>query len=256
MENLVKVFENTEFGELRMVVVNDEPWFVGKDVAEALGYERGSKAVQDHVDEEDKDVVPIQDSIGRMQNTPVINESGVYSLVFGSKLPTAKSFKRWVTSEVLPSIRKTGSYQKPMSQLEILAGSVKQLLEQQKRIDELEQNQQVQSAQINSIKELAVYHPDNEWRENTKRLINKMVDGDFAKIRDIRNEAYGLLENRMGVLLETRLRNKRRRLLEEGASRTKANELNYLDVIADDKKLIEGFVAIIKEMSIRYGVAA
>ena len=108
--NELKIFENPEFGKVRTVNVNGEPWLVGKDVAEALGYERGTKAIADHVDEEDKDVIPIQDSIGRMQNTPVINESGVYALVFSSKLPTAKKFKHWVTSEVLPAIRKHGAY--------------------------------------------------------------------------------------------------------------------------------------------------
>ena len=89
--NELKIFENPEFGKVRTVNVNGEPWLVGKDVAEALGYERGTKAIADHVDEEDKDVIPIQDSIGRMQNTPVINESGVYALVFSSKLPLLRS---------------------------------------------------------------------------------------------------------------------------------------------------------------------
>lgn len=106
----IKIFQNAEFGSIRTAVKDDVIWFVGKDVAQALGYERATKAIQDHVDSEDKDVIPIQDSIGRMQNTPIINESGVYALVFGSKLPTAKKFKHWVTSEVLPSIRKNGGY--------------------------------------------------------------------------------------------------------------------------------------------------
>lgn len=88
-------------------------WFVGKDIAEALGYQRATKAIQDHVDVEDKDKIPIQDSIGRMQNTPVINESGLYSLILSSKLPNAKKFKHWVTSEVLPAIRKSGHYEAP-----------------------------------------------------------------------------------------------------------------------------------------------
>lgn len=93
--------------------MNNEPWFIGKDVANVLGYERATKAIQDHVDKEDKDVIPIQDSIGRMQKTPVINESGLYSLILSSKLPNAKKFKRWVTAEVLPSIRKHGAYMTP-----------------------------------------------------------------------------------------------------------------------------------------------
>lgn len=99
-----------EFGNLRTLTIDGEPWFVGKDVAEALGYARSTKAVQDHVSEEDKDVVPIQDSIGRMQETSIINESGLYSLILSSKLEKAKAFKHWVTAEVLPTIRKTGGY--------------------------------------------------------------------------------------------------------------------------------------------------
>lgn len=109
MDNL-QVFTKDEFGTIRTVQMNGEIYFVGKDVAEALGYERGAKAIQDHVSEEDKDVIPIQDSIGRMQNTPIINESGLYALIFGSKLESAKKFKHWITSEVLPTIRKTGGY--------------------------------------------------------------------------------------------------------------------------------------------------
>lgn len=119
-----QIFESPEFGKIRTVEVNGEPWMVGKDIAEALGYERPTKAVQDHVDAEDKDEVQIRDSIGRMQNTPIINESGLYSLVLSSKLPGAKAFRRWVTAEVLPSIRKNGGYikgQESMTDSELIA---------------------------------------------------------------------------------------------------------------------------------------
>lgn len=108
--NEIQIFKNNEFGNVRVVKKSNNPWFVGKDVADILGYERTTKAVQDHVEDEDRDEVPIQDSIGRMQKTPIINESGLYSLVLSSKLPNAKKFKRWVTSEVLPSIRRNGMY--------------------------------------------------------------------------------------------------------------------------------------------------
>lgn len=109
-QTAIQTFNNTEFGEIRSMEINGEPWFVGKDIAAALGYERATKAIRDRVDNEDLDEVPIQDSIGRMQKTPIINESGMYSLILGSKLDGAKRFKRWVTSEVLPAIRKTGAY--------------------------------------------------------------------------------------------------------------------------------------------------
>ncbi|ACQ52645.1 phage antirepressor Ant [Clostridium botulinum] len=108
--NNLQIFNNQEFGLVRTIQKENAIWFVGKDVAKCLGYERPTKAIQDRVDNEDKDEVPIQDSIGRNQNTPIINESGLYSLVLSSKLSTAKKFKRWVTSEVLPQIRQTGGY--------------------------------------------------------------------------------------------------------------------------------------------------
>lgn len=106
---------NFEGNEVRTIVIDNEPYFVGKDIAGVLGYKRAAKAIQDHVDIEDKDEVPIQDSIGRLQQTPIINESGLYALIFGSKLDSAKRFKRWVTSEVLPAIRKHGAYATPQT---------------------------------------------------------------------------------------------------------------------------------------------
>ncbi|MBL4988403.1 bro family toxin-antitoxin system, toxin component [Enterococcus xinjiangensis] len=100
---------NFEQNKVRTILVNDEPYFVGKDVAEILGYERADNAIRNHVDDEDKLTHQISAS-GQNRNMTIINESGLYSLILKSKLPSAKKFKRWVTSEVLPTIRKTGSY--------------------------------------------------------------------------------------------------------------------------------------------------
>ena len=109
MENAIKIFENEEFGSVRTMEINGEPYFVGKDVAEILGYSRPDHAITAHVDDEDKLMYQI-DTSGQNRNMFIINESGLYSLILSSKLPNAKKFKRWVTSEVLPAIRKTGSY--------------------------------------------------------------------------------------------------------------------------------------------------
>lgn len=126
--NEIQIFNSPEFGQVRSLVINGEPWLVGKDVTKALGYDNPSKAIRDHVEEEDKrvgvqNVTPyIIDSLGRKQHPTFINESGLYALVFGSKLPSAKKFKRWVTSEVLPALRKTGQYQvKELSGQELMA---------------------------------------------------------------------------------------------------------------------------------------
>lgn len=107
----IEIFNNEEFGEIRTIIIKNEPWFVGKDVADVLGYSNSRKAIADHVDSEDKtDGVTIRDSMGREQNPVCINESGLYALIFGSKLESAKRFKHWVTSEVLPTIHKHGIY--------------------------------------------------------------------------------------------------------------------------------------------------
>ena len=112
--NEMQIFENEEFGKIRTLTINDEPWFVGKDVAGVLGYSNHRDALAKHVDEEDRmDGVAIRDSIGRKQTPVLINESGLYALILSSKLPSAKRFKRWVTSEVLPALRKTGKYEIP-----------------------------------------------------------------------------------------------------------------------------------------------
>lgn len=116
-QNEIQIFKNTEFGEIRTIMMEGEPYFVGKDVAVILGYSNASKAVSTHVDDDDKNFIMIDIADSQNGNVPigqsktaVINESGLYSLILSSKLPTAKKFKRWVTSEVLPSIRKYGAY--------------------------------------------------------------------------------------------------------------------------------------------------
>lgn len=110
-KNEMTIFSNDEFGKVRTVVINSEPWFVGKDVASALGYANTKDAIIRHVDEDDKKRgVVFRDPLGVEQTPVLINESGVYALIFASKLPKAKTFKRWVTAEVLPTLRKKGYY--------------------------------------------------------------------------------------------------------------------------------------------------
>lgn len=116
----LEIFKNDEFGEVRVVIVGDEPWFVGKDVAEVLGYAKARNAIAEHVDEDDALKQGVTDSIGRIQETTLINESGLYSLILSSKLPNAKKFKKWVTGEVLPSIRKHGAYMTPDTMEKVL----------------------------------------------------------------------------------------------------------------------------------------
>lgn len=175
--NELQIFSNPDFGEIRTIEQNGEPWFVGKDVAAALGYDRGAKAVQDHVDDEDIDVVPIQDSIGRMQNTPIINESGLYSLVLGSKLPTARKFKHWVTAEVLPAIRKHGGYiagQETLSPEELMAKALmvaqQTLADREVRISRLTVQNAILAPKAEYFDQLVERNTLTNFRETAKEL--------------------------------------------------------------------------------------
>lgn len=168
--NQLQIFNNKEFGQIRTVTIDNEPWFVGKDVADALGYSNASKAVSVHVSKEDKILKTLEadsqnGNVVKTQ-TALINESGLYALIFGGKLESAKRFKHWVTSEVLPTIRKTGSYQKPVQGKELLALAV---LEAQKTIEE-------KDAQIEEMKPHAILG-QAITTANTSILI-----GDMAKI--------------------------------------------------------------------------
>ena len=137
--NELTIFNNEEFGEIRTVEIDGEPWFVGKDIATALGYSDTSDAIKRHIDEEDKLTRCFTDS-GQSRQMYVINESGVYALVFGSKLESAKRFKHWITSEVLPQIRKTGSYAVAKSPTEMLVLMAQELDKQSKAMLEVKED--------------------------------------------------------------------------------------------------------------------
>ena len=137
--NDIKIFNNEEFGDIRTVTIDGEPWFVGKDVADILGYQNGSRDINRHVDEEDRHKVMLFDG-NQDKETIIINESGLYSLILSSKMPNAKKFKHWITSEVLPSIRKTGQYQMPNLSKEMQAIVLldTRTVQMEKRMDKLE----------------------------------------------------------------------------------------------------------------------
>ena len=163
--NELTVFENPEFGAIRTVELDGEPWLVGKDVATALGYKNPQEAIRTHVDDEDKGVSEILTPGGK-QSVPIINESGLYSLVLSSKLPTARKFRRWVTSEVLPSIRKTGGYTaKPMT-------SYQQMMAETRR-----RNAQIQEARIYT--ELAKRYKGTTYEQVLNAHATRSLSGEY-----------------------------------------------------------------------------
>ena len=144
--NELQIFNNEEFGEVRTVIIDNEPWFVGKDVAEALGYKNTRQALSTNVMSEDKGVHSVDTPSGTQQMT-IINESGLYALIFGSKLDSAKRFKHWVTSEVLPSIRRSGSYQKSLTPEQMMRVQLGMIDKHEERLSKLENTMNIDYGQ-------------------------------------------------------------------------------------------------------------
>lgn len=166
--NELKIFNSEEFGDIRTMEINGQPWFVGKDVADILGYQNGSRDINRHVDEEDRTKVMFFDG-NQDKETIIINESGLYSLILSSKLPSAKRFKRWVTSEILPSIRKNGGYvkgQEDMTPEEIMAAG----LEVARKIIE------------NKTKEIERMKPKEIFADAVATSHTSILVGDLAKL--------------------------------------------------------------------------
>ena len=174
MENQMQIFNNEQFGDVRTALINNEPWFSGKDIALVLGYSNPQKAVRDHVDDEDRTV---NDSF-TVHGTPIIliNESGLYSLIISSKLPEAKAFKRWITHEVIPAIRKTGGYiagEENMTDDELVA---KALLITAEKLKQREARIAALSAQIEEDR------PYTRFGKSISASDSAILLGDFAKV--------------------------------------------------------------------------
>ena len=263
--NELTVWTNPEFGEVRTTTIDGEPWFVGRDVAEILGYERGSKAVVDRVDEEDRRMIDAgtQSQLGielGQRGGWLVNESGMYSLVLTSKLKTAKQFKRWITSEVLPSIRKTGSYsiqpKQPTSSLDILvqqnnvvAQAINVLKEHEERLNEMESaitDTQQQITDAVNVFTAPAFSPD-EWQEKTRRAACDCAVAQGMNHAAFFDHIYHRVEEIAGVDLANRQTRKRNRLKAEGATKTQRNRVTILSIIAEDKALRPILDSILRE---------
>ena len=183
MEEL-KVFNNEELGNVRTLEIDGEPWFVGKDVAEALGYSDSSSAVSKNIDDEDKTTLLLKQSdSNRKSRTIFINESGLYSLILSSKLPNAKKFKKWVTTEVLPAIRKTGSYSvgnqiNQLSNIDARLNNMEKLIQDMKNGSVLSAEIQVLTKSKSAKTKLPqrVTALENDWYEKNKKMIWKVCE--------------------------------------------------------------------------------
>ena len=261
-ENGIQVFMNEVFGEIRILEQNDgKVLFCGKDVADSLGYAIPSKAINAHCKGVSKLEVPTN---GGIQNMLFITEGDLYRLITHSRRPDAEKFERWVFDDVLPSIRKHGSYS-VQSQFADLSPQLQVLIQMETRQKQIEARQAEQATTLAGLEQKiqntceVIALDKTAWRKDSEHLINKIARATgegYGGIRLVYEEIYRSIESRAGVSLNTRLTNKRNRMAGEGVCKSKRDKLTRVDIIAEDKKLIEIYVAIVKELAVKYGVCA
>lgn len=260
-ENEVQVW-NYESSEIRTVQINGEPWFVLSDVCKVLELSSPHKVAERlDGDEKGRNQIP---TLGGVQEMAVVNESGLYTVILRSDKPQAKPFRKWVTSEVLPSIRKHGSYS-VQSQFADLSPQLQVLIQMETRQKQIEARQAEQATALAGLEQKlqntceVIALDKTAWRKDSEHLINKIARATgegYGGIRLVYEEIYRSIESRAGVSLNTRLTNKRNRMAGEGVCKSKRDKLTRVDIIAEDKKLIEIYVAIVKELAVKYGVCA
>ena len=241
--NDLQIFTNPDFGEVRTIEENGAVMFCGSDVAKALGYSNPRDAISRHCKGVVKRDTPTESG---MQEMSFIPESDLYRLVFGSKLPTAERFTDWVTEEILPAIRRHGSYsQKPLTPAEQLLAQANVLVEQERRLSALEETAEKTSRAIEMIAAPAASTRDT-WQEETGKAIRQMCAEYALNYHTTTGDLYKELEGRAGIDLDARKRNLQKRLRANGATATECKAVSKLSVIARNPQLREIFTGIVQ----------
>ena len=228
--------------DVRILMIDDEPWLVLADVCRVLELSNPT-IVAGRLDADER----AKFNLGRQGETTTISESGFYSVVLRSDKPQAKPFRKWVTSVVLPSIRKNGFYAGDMNfsrELQVLIQHERMMAQHQKQLDEVQNK-------IETIQDTFLLQPTN-WKKYVRDTIIGIAlkqTGDYSAVHDIYIHLYDQLESRAGADLDARLRNRHNRMIQNGMTQTAVNKINKLDIIEDDKKLKENFTAILREFS-------
>lgn len=245
MNQLTKTFEGHN---VRIVGTKENPLFVLSDVCDVLEI-GNARQVKTRLEKDVISTDTLQTSGGPQQVT-VINEDGLYDVILDSRKPQAKRFRKWVTSEVLPSIRKTGGYSIPNEglspQLQLL---INMELEQKK----MQQEVAAVKEDVDNMRDILSLDV-KDWRNGINKLLNGIAHqlGGQAYYQEVRNESYNLLQYKAGCDLNIRLNNRKSKAALRGMSKTAINKMSKLDVIAEDKKLISVYVTVIKEMAVKY----
>ena len=230
---------------VRTVERAGEPWFVLKDVCDVLNLTTPAR-VAERLDKDEVSQTHLTDSLGRQQETTIINESGLYSVILRSDKPEAKPFRKWVTSEVIPAIRRHGSYsRKPLTPAEQLLAQANVLVEQERRLSALEETAEKTSRAIEMIAAPAASTRDT-WQEETGKAIRQMCAEYALNYHSTTGDLYKELEGRAGIDLDARKRNLQKRLRANGATATECKAVSKLSVIARNPQLREIFTGIVQ----------
>lgn len=240
--------------QVRTVQIDGETWFVLKDVCVVLGI-TDHKVVVRRLEEDEVCQIPLTDSLGRTQETTVINESGLYNVILRSDKPEAKPFRKWVTSQVLPTIRKTGGYQaKAMTTAQLFAMQVQINLEQEQRMKALEEKTQATQETMQEAFSTLSYPTisRDHWQDETRQKIRRVCFENGLNYQQFTAQTYEELEAEARVKLETRVNNKRERMKAGGAKYAECQAVNKLTVISADPKLRAIYSGIIQRHSAKF----
>ena len=269
MDNKVQVFNSDVFGEIRTVTIDDEVWFVGKDIAEKLGYKDTHSAIRTHIDEDDKGVAEIPTPYGK-QKMVCINESGMYALILGSKLPSAKEFKHWITSEVLPTIRKTGTYSvvnrnNLSPQLQAIGQIFDTLVmietkqnETMEKIVEVEEKVETVESKVSDTEvrldkaEEKIDDISTTWKERINSIIDEVCKTNKLHVPRQKRKLFEKLEEKEHCNLKSRTTRLKQRKRKAGIKVKNYIGLTKMDAVDDDKRLRQAFEQIVDEWSKEY----
>lgn len=252
--NDLQIFSNPEFGSVRCIEKEGEPWWVLKDVCEVLEISNLTKVTQ-RLEEDELTYLKVM-SGGQMREMYVINESGLYNVIIRSDKPKAKPFRKWITSEVIPSIRKTGGYGVPqMSQSELILKIAQNNLELERRIAEAESKTEAVSEKLDNALDVFTQSATENWKDETNRIINRLIEEHNLNYGKFRHQLYDELEHTASCNLSARQSRLKGRMEKAGATYAERQSITKIDVISRDDKLKAIFDGIVKKYMAKYVLA-
>lgn len=240
--------------EVRSLLIEGEPWFVAKDVCEILDLGNPSQAIS-RLDEDERNTIISNEGIGNPEKS-VISESGLYSLTLGSKKPEAKPFKRWITHEVIPAIRKTGTYSQPtMTEAQLIAAQANLLVEIEKKTNIAVHAASAANQRLDGVLDVLAAPNPVDWQTAMKDKIVRMCAENHLSYLKVYDALYRELEHGTHSDLKACVRNKKKRMKTAGATQKEANKITELYIIAHDPKLKLAFDGIVRRVDAKYTAA-